>query len=89
MEEAIGKFMEGLEGRAWRERNALDLARFTGYYDVFLTTLCQLCSIATLRSCDVLILSTAEGSHWSPLQGWKQFGKDCQTDLPLWWLTPQ
>ncbi len=33
------------------------------------TTLCQLCSIATLRSCDVLILSTAKGSHWSPLQG--------------------
>ncbi len=51
------------------------------------TTLCQLCSITTLRSCDVLILSTAKGR--SPLQGWKQCEKDCRTDFPLWWLTPQ
>ncbi len=33
------------------------------------TTLCQLYSIATLRSCDILVLSTAKGSHWSPLHG--------------------
>ncbi len=91
MEEAINKFMEGLEASIYMQVYGANVLLYPGISASLETTLCLLCSFVTPRSCGVLIFSlfsTVKGSPWSPPLGLRQCEKDCRIALPQWWQTP-